>query len=376
MNSDNPQTENSVAVDGNVIDSNIIIGDNNSVTILPKKATKKRSPQFIVTIFLGTILPLCACLITSLAFVSRYYLEGIWTTGVKEIVSTTAVLFGVIIIGIILFIIGIGQFGAVAFAQAAKVEWIKLLQYSWKTLKDGIEYIKAHPNWMETVKNFVKPNGVNSGWQDLEIKERITAIVLSFFVPGLGLVNRGRKWWGIGFFVITVIGYLAEVIPGILLHLVVIVLSGVVSKPKLNFPQIQNVTNLDLRKNLTNSVKYLNDIESIDAGLFYLAKIFETELKAFLVEAKNKNVFPVQEKDLQKLVNMIECLERNKVELVLDKPYLTFLRQERNEIVHGGMLSYEKKKQLMKQAPFLGNLYIDCSISLNQKRLALQESSA
>ena len=73
---------------------------------------------------------------------------------------------------------------------------------------------------------------------------------------------------------------------------------------------------------------------------------------------------------------MIECLERNKVELVLDKPYLTFLRQERNEIVHGGMLSYEKKKQLMKQAPFLGNLYIDCSISLNQKRLALQESSA
>lgn len=376
MNLDNPQNENSVEVGGSVNDSNIVVGYNNTITILPKKGTQKRNPQFVITIFSGIILPLFACLITTIAFVSRYYIEGIWTRGVVEIVSISALLFGAIVIGIILFTVGIGQFGAAAYAQAAKVEWGKLFQYSWKTLKDGIEYIKAHPNWMEKVKNFLKPNGMNSGWQDLELKERITAIILSFFVPGLGLVNRGRKLWGIGFFAITVIGYMAEVIPGIILHLIAIVFSGLVSKPKLNFPQIQEVKNADLRKNLVNSVKYLNDIESIDAGMFYLAKIFETELKAYLIEVKNKNLFPVHEKDLQKLVSMIECLDRNKVELVFDKPYLTFLRQERNEIVHGGMLDYEKKKQLMKQAPFLGNLYIDCSISLNQKRLALKESIA
>jgi hypothetical protein len=40
MNSDNPQTKNSVAVDGNMEDSNIIIGNNNNIT----KATQKHSP--------------------------------------------------------------------------------------------------------------------------------------------------------------------------------------------------------------------------------------------------------------------------------------------------------------------------------------------
>jgi hypothetical protein len=104
--------------------------------------------------------------------------------------------------------------------------------------------------------------------------------------------------------------------------------------------------------------------------------IWDCFISGNLTEAKDKNAFPVQKKDLQTLVNMIDCLERNKIELVMEKPYLTFLRQERNERAHGVVPSYEIRKQLIKQAPFLGNLYIDCTININQKRLALQKSIA
>jgi hypothetical protein len=44
MNSDNPQTKNSVAADGNIEDSNIIFGNNNSVTVHSQKDMQKRSP--------------------------------------------------------------------------------------------------------------------------------------------------------------------------------------------------------------------------------------------------------------------------------------------------------------------------------------------
>ena len=118
------------------------------------------------------------------------------------------------------------------------------------------------------------------------------------------------------------------------------------------------------------------DEASRGVNIFYLGKIFETELRAYLTEAKNKNTFPVQKKDLQTLVSMIDCLERNKIGLVMEKPYLTFLRQERNERAHGDVPNYEIQKQLIKQAPFLGNLYIDCTMNINQKRLALQKSIA
>lgn len=45
MQSDNSQTKPTVAVNGNVEDSNIVIGNNNSITILPKKETQKRNSQ-------------------------------------------------------------------------------------------------------------------------------------------------------------------------------------------------------------------------------------------------------------------------------------------------------------------------------------------
>ena len=44
MNSGNPQAKSSVAADGNIEDSNIIIGNNNNVAIHSKKATQKHSP--------------------------------------------------------------------------------------------------------------------------------------------------------------------------------------------------------------------------------------------------------------------------------------------------------------------------------------------
>ena len=53
------------------------------------------------------------------------------------------------------------------------------------------------------------------------------AALWSLLVPGLGLFRRGRKLLGVSFLIATTVGYFAEVLPGVLLHLTVIVLSGV-----------------------------------------------------------------------------------------------------------------------------------------------------
>lgn len=63
-----------------------------------------------------------------------------------------------------------------------------------------------------------------------ELEERIIALILSV-VPGLGLIYRGRKWLGIIFFILTMIGYLT-VLPGTPLHIIAVVLSGILSRPK------------------------------------------------------------------------------------------------------------------------------------------------
>jgi len=50
-----------------------------------------------------------------------------------------------------------------------------------------------------------------------------TAAVLSFLIPGLGHVYKGHIAQGLLFFVVTIIGYLMLIVPGLIVHVCVIV---------------------------------------------------------------------------------------------------------------------------------------------------------
>lgn len=49
------------------------------------------------------------------------------------------------------------------------------------------------------------------------------AAVLSFLIPGLGQMYKGQIFNGLGWFVVTAIGYIVLIIPGIVLHLICII---------------------------------------------------------------------------------------------------------------------------------------------------------
>ena len=53
-------------------------------------------------------------------------------------------------------------------------------------------------------------------------KDPNLAGILSFLCVGLGQVYCGKVWRGIGLCVLTVIGYGLYIVPGIILHIVVI----------------------------------------------------------------------------------------------------------------------------------------------------------
>jgi hypothetical protein len=136
----------------------------------------------------------------------------------------------------------------------------------------------------------------------------------------------------------------------------------------LSFPQINTATDIELKDNLRRAINNLN-LENVDLGLFQLGKIFESELKSFLILAKTKNAFPVSSKDLGRLVDMIDCIERNKV--ITQKHHLTLLREHRNERAHGDIPNLAERQKLMQYAPFLGDLYINYILLLNEKRQKL-----
>lgn len=138
-----------------------------------------------------------------------------------------------------------------------------------------------------------------------------------------------------------------------------------VENTKLSFPQVEQLADNTLKSNLYRAIKNL-DVENVDIGLFYLGKIFETELKAFLLEARNRKAFTVTDKDLEKLVSMIDCIERNG--FIKEKHVLTFLRQERNERAHGEIPSLSERQRLMEQAPSIAELFVNYIIMLNKKR--------
>jgi len=139
---------------------------------------------------------------------------------------------------------------------------------------------------------------------------------------------------------------------------------------RLYFPKIQEVQDPNLRQSLIAAVKNLN-IENVDMGMFYLGKIFEQELKLFLTKAQQVNAFPVSNKDLERLSFMIDCIEKNKIDIVSEKHLLTFLRQERNERAHGQIPDFETRKKMFQQAQFTAGLYIESIVEIHKRKRAL-----
>lgn len=133
----------------------------------------------------------------------------------------------------------------------------------------------------------------------------------------------------------------------------------------LSFTQIETIIDPELKENLQRAVSNLN-IENVDLGLFQLGKIFEMELRSFLTLARLKNSFPVSSNDLDKLVDMINCIDKNGI--VKEKHHLTLLREHRNERAHGEIPDILGRKKLMQNAPFLADMYITYIKLFNEKR--------
>ena len=121
----------------------------------------------------------------------------------------------------------------------------------------------------------------------------------------------------------------------------------------------------DLLKRLKRATKKLN-IEDIDMGLFELGRIFENELKNYLIVAKQHSVIQVYRRDLEKLVNMIDCVVREKV--VSKGYYLHILREERNKRAHGKIPNLDERKSILNKAHYVAELYIEKIIFFNNHK--------
>lgn len=224
--SDEPK--NSTVVKGNV--KKFVNIQNAKTVIIEGEHKNPKSSRFVIEMALGMLLPPFACLLTTTAYVSRFYLQGVWTSGVTESVMAVGALFGLFVLSFILFMVGVSGIGKTAIGYATKFDWDDFST----SIKDGIqrvsEYLKESPNWFEAIKNMPQAIKPYLNFDITDFNERLIAIVLSLFVPGLGLLYRGRIWFGILSFVFTVVGYFAEFFPGLLLHLLVIITSGLIEK--------------------------------------------------------------------------------------------------------------------------------------------------
>jgi len=128
---------------------------------------------------------------------------------------------------------------------------------------------------------------------------------------------------------------------------------------------LTNCSDLELLNRLKRAINKLN-IDEVDLGLFELGRIFENELKDYLVIAKQHSVIEVYRKDLEKLVHMIDCVVRENV--VSKGHYLHILREERNERAHGKIPNLDERKTILNKAHYVAELYIQNIIFFNDRR--------
>lgn len=130
-------------------------------------------------------------------------------------------------------------------------------------------------------------------------------------------------------------------------------------KLALTFPQVYTITSDGLRQSVIRALSMLNE-EEVDLGLFSLSRDFENTLRTYLTRAREKGQVQIPVKDPPerwKLANMIDWARNNRI--ITDTTVLNYLRQERNDRVHGEMPSLEERQLFMKKIDFVAGLYID-----------------
>jgi len=128
---------------------------------------------------------------------------------------------------------------------------------------------------------------------------------------------------------------------------------------------LESCSDSDLVNRLKRAISKLN-IDEVDLGLFELGRIFENELKEYLVVAKQNSIIQVYRRDLERLVSMIECVVRENV--VSKGYYLHILREERNERTHGKIPSLDERKVILNKAHYVAELYIQNIIFFNDQK--------
>jgi len=203
----------------------------NLSTQSPNLITRKnRKSNFIIQIALGLLIPPITCLFTLIFYLTRYLLTGaVGVSGVSEGVIIIIGLFGIIALSVIFFFAGIIQLGEATYHSVKRFN----LQDTLGTLRGKLtKYQQEYPNWRVAVGKLPKAINSYSKTAMPDFKERLIAIGLSLFIPGVGLIYRDRIGLGILSFCFTVVGYFAEILPGILLHLLVIIVSGMIDRPQ------------------------------------------------------------------------------------------------------------------------------------------------
>tara|TARA_R110002072_G_C7938528_1_gene532270 strand:+ start:71 stop:2377 length:2307 start_codon:yes stop_codon:yes gene_type:complete len=132
------------------------------------------------------------------------------------------------------------------------------------------------------------------------------------------------------------------------------------------YDHVENVEKIDIDiskytddpkiKELLKRPLSLLTVENVDIALFELGLIFETSLKEYLEKQKAEKAFNVNSKDMSRLVNMIECVVREKV--VTKGHHLSTLREERNSRAHGKSPSKQEREELYNKAHYISDLFV------------------
>lgn len=143
------KVDNQVSVGGDVTESTIILGDNNTISY----SVVNRKSRFGLQIFLGILLPIFACVLTLAVYIVRFLLNGVWFSDTTETITTASILIGVFVFSFILLVVGISRLGKATINYVSQFRY----RYFYETLKEGMKqilfYLKEHPNWIDAIKN-------------------------------------------------------------------------------------------------------------------------------------------------------------------------------------------------------------------------------
>lgn len=259
-----------------------------------------------------------------------------------------------------------GRAGATIRNRISQVAWLKIEQHPKFSQRKLLKYLSDNQSMAEntattTTKKILIRDSVQNEVTNFLSKQSGNVAPLSATVNYV-MKKTGYKKPSVYHYLGEMENIRKEYDDGVVVCKLII---PTVTEPPLSFTEIESVTDIELKDNLRRAVNNLN-IDNVDLGLFQLGKIFEIELKSFLIQARAKNAFPVSNNDLDRLVNMIDCVERNKI--ITKKHHLTLLREHRNERAHGDIPNLAERKKLMQYAPFLSDLYLHYIILLNDKR--------